>query len=147
MILFMLIIILLIIHYSRIKNTERFANTGRFENTERFANIEKTIFISVPSYRDSECPNTITSIFENAKNPDNVFIGIFQQNSSSDPDCFNSKYKNNIKIIRVSDIDAKGPTHARAKVQELTNNEDFFISIDSHTRFVPNWDVKLIFPL
>lgn len=40
----------------------------------------KQIFVSVASYRDSECSNTIRSIFENAKYPHNVFIGICEQN-------------------------------------------------------------------
>jgi hypothetical protein len=32
-----------------------------------------TIFISIASYRDSECSMTIETIFKNATNPENVF--------------------------------------------------------------------------
>ena len=37
---------------------------------------EKFIFISIASYRDDLCPNTLKSIYENAKNPYNIIIGL-----------------------------------------------------------------------
>lgn len=45
------------------------------------------IFVSIASFRDPECRNTILQIFEQAKNPDRIRVGIFQQNNFSDPDC------------------------------------------------------------
>lgn len=104
----------------------------------------KTIFISIASYRDNECPNTITSIFENAAFPERIYLGICQQNADEDVDCFNPNYSNNIRIIRLKDTDAKGPTYARWICSNLYRGEDYFMQIDSHSKFVKDWDKKLI---
>jgi [Skp1-protein]-hydroxyproline N-acetylglucosaminyltransferase len=106
---------------------------------------DDTIFISIASYRDDECPDTLKSIYKNAKNPDNIYIGICQQNKDNDVDCL--KYKNRdsqIKMVRLKHSDAKGPTYARYICSTLWNGEEFYLQIDSHTQFLKNWDEKLI---
>ena len=111
-----------------------------------------TIFVSIASYRDPVCVNTINSIYNNANNPDNIFLGICQQNNSIlDEDCINNKnlninenLKKNIRIIRIPYYDAKGPVYARYLCSSLMNNETFYMQIDSHTTFIKNWDVKCI---
>lgn len=108
-----------------------------------------TIFVSVASYRDDECPETLHYLFNNADNPQNVYIGICQQNTEDDIDCvFNfgddNKFKNNIRIIRLKHHEAKGPTWARYLCSTLYNNETYFFQIDSHTKLVKGWDTKCI---
>jgi hypothetical protein len=39
---------------------------------------------------------------------------------------------------------ATGPCWARYRAQQLWKGEDYVLSIDSHTRFIKNWDTKLI---
>lgn len=110
-------------------------------------NETDTIFVSIASYRDSDCPQTVKSIFENAKRPNNIHLGICQQNNVLDIDCENSYeslYKDNIKIIRLDYRDAKGPTWARYLCSTLLNNEKYFLQIDSHCLFVKDWDEKLV---
>ena len=106
--------------------------------------INKKIFVSIASYRDEECPKTVEEIFTKAKYPENIYIGICQQNSLEDCDCFIEKYKDNIRIIRLQDTEAKGPTYARYYCSTLYDNEDYFMQIDSHTKFVKDWDIKLM---
>jgi hypothetical protein len=113
------------------------------KSTKELYNNE-TIFISIASYRDKECPNTVNSIFENATYPHNIFLGICQQNKSDDIDCFDPRWKNNIRIIRLKDTDAKGPTYARWHCSKLYSGEDYFMQIDSHSKFVKDWDTKLL---
>ena len=36
---------------------------------------DNTIFISLANYRDDDCKNTLAHIFENAKYPENIFVG------------------------------------------------------------------------
>jgi hypothetical protein len=108
-----------------------------------------TIFVSVASYRDDECPETLNYLFNNADNPHNVYIGICQQNTEDDIDCIvniknNHKFKNNIRIIRLKHHEAKGPTWARYLCSTLYNNEKYFFQIDSHTKLVKGWDTKCI---
>ena len=38
-----------------------------------------SIFVAIPSYRDDECPITINKAFEDAENPQNVYIGLVDQ--------------------------------------------------------------------
>jgi hypothetical protein len=47
-----------------------------------------TVFVSIVSYRDGErCGDTIKSIFESAANPENVVVGVVEQNSPDDSFC------------------------------------------------------------
>lgn len=109
--------------------------------------MEEKIFISIASYRDDECSVTLKSLFENAKNWKRCFAGICQQNNKTDDDCLkdvNKDYRNNIRIIRISYKEAKGPTYARFLCSSLWDGEDYYFQIDSHTTFSKNWDEKLI---
>ncbi|ESL07001.1 hypothetical protein TRSC58_05317, partial [Trypanosoma rangeli SC58] len=40
--------------------------------------------------------------------------------------------------------DARGPTYGRYITSLFYNNQDYYMVIDSHSRFVPDWDVKMI---
>jgi hypothetical protein len=112
--------------------------------------MSETIFISVASYRDDECPSTLEYIFHNADNPHNVYVGICQQNDMSDNsidiECTlpNGSFINNIRMMRLHSYEAKGPTWARYLCSTLYNNEDYFFQIDSHTKLVKGWDTKCI---
>jgi [Skp1-protein]-hydroxyproline N-acetylglucosaminyltransferase len=112
---------------------------------------DNSIFVSIAAYRDKDCANTILSCFEKAQNPNNIFIGICQQNKKEDQDCFFNelqqklqKYKNNIRIIRIPFYEAKGPTYARYLCSTLWNGENYYLQIDSHIRFAKNWDALAI---
>ena len=106
-----------------------------------------TIFVSVASYRDDECKDTIKSIYEEAAHPENIFVGVCQQNKEEDEHCLKNvpeKYRDNIRIMDMSYKDAKGPTFARYWCSTLWQGEEFFLQIDSHTHFVKDWDTNLI---
>jgi [Skp1-protein]-hydroxyproline N-acetylglucosaminyltransferase len=105
---------------------------------------ERTIFISVASYRDKECPNTIREIFTKAYKPDRIRIGICQQNKDEDVDCMVTPYDDKIRIVRLKHTEAKGPTYARYICSTLYQGEDYYMQIDSHSRFEKDWDKKLI---
>ena len=111
---------------------------------------KNSIFVSIASYRDVSCTKTLSSIYQNAANPNKIFVGICQQNDKNDPSCINHSnehirsYINNIRIIKLPHYLAKGPTYARFLCSTLLQNEEYFFQIDSHTLFVKNWDSKLI---
>jgi len=102
------------------------------------------IFCSVASYRDKQCPLTIADMINKAKFPNQLIICICQQNDSSDINCFDN-YDLKGAIIRkivLSDRDARGPCWARYLIQQEWKGEEYFLQIDSHTRFVQDWDYK-----
>jgi hypothetical protein len=110
----------------------------------------KTIFVSIASYRDPQCPNTIQSIYENAKYPGRVYLGICQQNKDEDSECIDisnkiiKTWESQMRIIKLPHYEAKGPTWARYLCSRLWNGEDYYLQIDSHTKLVKDWDEKLI---
>ena len=108
--------------------------------------IKDAIFVSIASYRDPVCTSTLKSMFENASNPTLVFAGICQQNKEDeDEDCQLDNENNcNIRTIRIPHYEAKGPTFARHLCATLWNGEEYFMQIDSHTKFVKDWDIKCI---
>ena len=106
------------------------------------------IFISIPSYRDNYCKKTVRSIFDNAKYPEKIRLGIYEQNNTNNEGELCDKYKkyrHQIRYLRSDYKEAKGPLYARAKIyQHLYKNEKYFLMIDSHSLFLPNWDVEMI---
>ena len=106
------------------------------------------IFVSIPSYRDNYCSKTIKSLFDNAKYPKHIRLGVYEQNNvDNDNELCDKyqKYKDQIRYLRSDYRDAKGPLYARAKIyQKLYRNEKYFLMIDSHSLFLPNWDIEMI---
>jgi hypothetical protein len=96
------------------------------------------IFISIASYRDPELQWTIKSAIENSNNPDNLYFGIVHQ--GLDSEIFNYEEIKNISVTRMHPKEARGAGYARAKAMELYDGQEYFLQIDSHTRFVPGWD-------
>lgn len=106
------------------------------------------IFCSVASYRDKQCPLTVSNMIATARYPENLVICICQQNNNDvDIDCIKD-YENvknaTIKIIRLTDKQAQGPCWARFLIQQEWQGEEYFLQIDSHMRFVQDWDVKCL---
>jgi hypothetical protein len=108
----------------------------------------ETIFVSIASYRDALCADTLANLFKMARHPERVFVGICQQNKRGDPECrLNGSafpYRHNVRTTRMSHKDARGPTYARYMCAKLYQNEDYFMQVDSHSLFVMDWDAKAI---
>jgi len=109
--------------------------------------MSDSIFISIASYRDNSCNETIKNLLKMAKFPDNIYIGICQQNKEGDQDALYDINNPNINIIRISYKDAKGPVYARYLCSKLYNNEKYFMQIDSHSKFIKHWDIKSIYAI
>ena len=55
----------------------------------RNKNRHKTIFVSIPSYRDPECQYTIQNLFQTATFPERIFVGVcMQYDRVADTNCF-----------------------------------------------------------
>ena len=100
------------------------------------------IFISIASYRDPELQWTIKSAIENANNPENIYFGVVHQ--GVDSELFDIQGIKNISLIKMHPKEAKGAGFARAKAMELYSGQEYFLQIDSHTRFAPGWDLICI---
>ena len=104
------------------------------------------IFVQIASYRDPQLVPTIKDMLANAKKPNNLVIGIARQYSDEDGFDNLDEYRKD-KRFRILDIpyqDAKGVCWARHQVQQLYKGETYTLQIDSHMRFVKDWDDILI---
>lgn len=105
-----------------------------------------TIFVSIPSYRDAYTSATIEELFAVASYPSRIFVGLLDQiKDDSEASKIPDRWKANVRSLRVTYRESRGPTFARYLIHRLFfRGEDFFFQIDSHMRFVQNWDTKLI---
>lgn len=106
---------------------------------------QDTIFVSVASYRDSQCAATLRHMFEQADRPDRVFAGVCEQNSTDAAEaCAPLALPKNVRRVAISHLEAKGPTYARYLCSTLYQGEEWYMQIDSHTRFAKGWDTLAI---
>ena len=100
------------------------------------------IFVSIASYRDTECQWTVKDLFEKATHPDRVVVGIcWQYIETEDADCFQVTTRpDQCRVIHVDARQSKGVCWARSQVQSLWQGEEYFFQIDAHSRFEPGWD-------
>jgi hypothetical protein len=101
------------------------------------------IFVSIASYRDTECQWTVKSLFERARHPERVFAGIcWQFIAEEDADCFTVRTRpDQCRVIEVDARQSRGVCWARSRIQrELRAGEEYFLQIDAHSRFVQDWD-------
>lgn len=118
--------------------------------------IHETIFVSIASYRDPQCAETIYDLFQKAYCPFRIFVGICQQNYTGvDEDVMEAyrrlssagigDFSNQIRVIRMDASEAKGPMYARHLIEtQLFRDEKFYLVTDSHMLFTPNWDKTLV---
>lgn len=101
------------------------------------------IFISIATYRDPDLINTVKSCYYNAKNKNNLFFSIVFQ--GEDHECPDLSFipKNQINIIKYHWSDSKGVCWARS-IASQNIEQNYFLQIDSHSRFVLNWDKLII---
>jgi len=105
---------------------------------------DDTIFIQIASYRDPQLVLTITDCIERAKYPENLRFTIAWQHGDDEvlPEIITTNPY--ITIIDIPYTVSKGACWARNTIQQNYNNEKFTLQLDSHHRFVQDWDVVLI---
>jgi hypothetical protein len=106
----------------------------------------ETIFIQIASYRDPQLLPTIKDLLKNAKYPKNLRFGIAWQHHPDDKwdDMSEFMTDNRFKILDIDYRDSQGVCWARNLVQSLYANETYTLQLDSHHRFVKNWDEMVI---
>mmetsp|Transcript_5848 Transcript_5848/g.9071 ORF Transcript_5848/g.9071 Transcript_5848/m.9071 type:complete len:598 (+) Transcript_5848:47-1840(+) len=122
-----------------------------------------SILISIASYRDRLCLETINDAIRRAEYPERLVFAIVDQRLAHDKSCFPSKadceslskdevgqilpvcqYMDQVRITHVDARHAKGPTHGRHLADRLYRGETFVLQIDSHMVFVQDWDTAMI---
>jgi hypothetical protein len=109
-------------------------------------NNKNTIFIQIASYRDPQLLLTLQDMLHNAKYPKNLRFGIAWQHHPDDGWDNLNEYINDsrFKILDIDYRDSQGVCWARNLIQSLYAGETYTLQLDSHHRFVKDWDVILI---
>jgi hypothetical protein len=101
------------------------------------------IFVSIAAYRDPELGPTIADCLAKARHPEELRFGICWQHGPEEAPL----QQWDDPRFRVLDVDwraSRGACWARAEIMKLWQGEEFFLQLDSHHRFVQDWDVKLL---
>lgn len=105
--------------------------------------MDKSIFISIASYRDKQLVPTVLDCIQKCKNPQNIFFGIHWQHDDTE----NISDIVNLPNVRIEECDwreSQGACWARHSIQKnLYNDENYYLQLDSHHRFIDNWDEHL----
>ena len=104
------------------------------------------IFIQIASYRDPQLLPTLRNCIAMAKYPENLVFSIAWQHSIDDEwdNLYEYKDDSRFKIIDIDYRDSKGACWARHTLQQQYDGEKYTLQIDSHHRFINNWDEELI---
>jgi hypothetical protein len=62
--------------------------------------LADTIFVLIPSYRDTELVHTLTCLFDTAREPGRVFVGVFLQDQDDVQLTLDERWAPNVRIKR-----------------------------------------------
>jgi hypothetical protein len=101
------------------------------------------IFVQIASYRDPELLPTIRDCISKAKHPENLTFGIcWQRDETESMEEFSDDSR--FTILDYHWSESKGLCWARSEIQKLWKGEEYTLQLDSHHRFLQDWDVILI---
>lgn len=101
------------------------------------------IFIQIASYRDIEIEWTIQDCRSKARHPDGLRFAVVAQTSADEapPDLGSIP---GVQMVHLVPNLGQGVGYVRGLANSLYNGEDYYLQIDSHTRFDWDWDLILI---
>jgi len=121
-----------------------------------------TIFISIASYRDPELLPTLRDMLRHAAHPENLHIAICWQDNEklevfeqagftpqgrrvvNGREVVMFRYNQaRIDVLSVHYYASQGACWARSLAETLFEDERYFLQIDSHCRFIPDWDNEM----
>jgi [Skp1-protein]-hydroxyproline N-acetylglucosaminyltransferase len=108
--------------------------------------------VSLVSYRDRRCANTLFELFAHAERPSRISVGVVQQNEESDQDCFEEYCRragsycrpDNVRVIKIPARKSRGVMVVRHYASSLYEGEEFFLQLDAHNKVTKRWDALLI---
>lgn len=104
---------------------------------------DSLIFVSIAAYRDLQLVPTIEDCLAKASCPELLRFGICWQRGPEEPELpFRGDPR--FRIVEVDWRASRGACWARAEIMRLWQGEDWFLQIDSHCRFAPDWDTRML---
>lgn len=108
----------------------------------------KKIFIPLASCEERFLEQTIRSAIRSAKNPDNLYFGVFNNILKREHTLLDNEFFTQNHNIFYSEVVSPGPLgigFARAIASTLQFADcDYMFQIDAHTLFTKDWDEKIV---
>lgn len=112
-------------------------------SNQRFA--DRRIFVSIAAYRDRDLPRTVGSALDTAADPSRLRFGICHQfDAETAADLAPWADDPRFLIDAVRHGESRGVCWARARVQDLYDEEPYMLQIDAHMRFDDGWDERCV---
>jgi len=103
-----------------------------------YGNDMASIFVQIPAYRDFELPKTIKDCINKSSGNNKIRFGVHNCVAFEDEVIVPERASVSIKTsIAPKNI---GLQQSRHIANEFYDGEDYYFQIDSHMRFVKNWD-------
>lgn len=102
------------------------------------------MFVQIPAYRDTELAPTLQDMLAKAARPNRLRIVVAWQHAPDEKLPQSLERDRRIELLRIPFDQSRGCNWARRLLQERWNGERYSLLLDSHHRFVRNWDAKAI---
>ena len=118
-----------------------------------------SILLSVASYRDFQCAETVGSALSMATHPERISVAVVDQGvpGVEDPDCtpmcdtedaraadVRCKHLSRIRVYWMDARNATGPILARHIASRMYRGEAFVLQVDAHVAFALGWDENIL---
>lgn len=105
------------------------------------------IFVAIAAYRDPELQWTLRDLFERARRPDRIEVGVYWQSLPAEDGHCLAEPPPRPAQVRIDEAHARwstGAGAARHAAAALWCGEPYVLMVDSHTRFADGWDATLV---
>lgn len=104
-----------------------------------------SLFVSIASYQDPVLPFTLQRAVQQARWPERLHLAVVDQSPAGRFAVSPAQLAPaRLSWLHIDPRQARGPCWARALAMTLYADEDWFLQIDSHMDFDPDWDATLI---
>lgn len=99
-----------------------------------------SVFVSMSSFYDNDCSQTLQSIFEYARHPSNIKVGLSQHGDCYERFCVKSpQHCSKVRSVQLGES-ILGNFIDRFLPYQFWEGESLYLQIDSHTTLRPGWD-------
>jgi hypothetical protein len=107
--------------------------------------VEPAIFVAIAAYTDPELPRTLLDALAQASVPERLRFGICWQGDAARPVPLGEFRRDpRFRFIDATVDESQGGPWARNLAQSLWRGEPYTLQVDSHMKFEPEWDSRLI---
>jgi hypothetical protein len=106
---------------------------------------DQAIFVAIASYADPELPRTLGDCSAMARSPERLRFGVcWQRDPHEGIDLERFRSDARFRFIDRTIEESQGGPWARNLAQSLWRGEAYTLQVDSHTKFEPDWDARLV---